>query len=199
MNSCNNVAALHPRTGVSFARDSLSVPVLLFGIACLFFSAWPVWRALFPIEIDFNEGWNAYHTDSAVGRGEIYPDPSGFVGSNYPPLSYYLIGILSNYTWDAIYVGRALSLLATATIAVIVAQCIRNFNGSRIAAALGGFWFLGTMVRYADWYVGMNDPHLFALALMCLALLWFWAATPRSWGERIVAKRYRGERVGVVA
>jgi hypothetical protein len=170
----------------SAPRHSLAVSVLLFAVACVFFSAWPVWRAFFPLEIDFNEGWNAYHADAAMGKGELYPDPAGFVGNNYPPLSYYLIGVLSYFTVDAIYVGRALSLLATAAIAAIVALCIRHFNGGRIAAALGGFWFVGTMVRYADWYVGLNDPHLLALSLMCLALLWFLRRDPARAPEPVI-------------
>jgi hypothetical protein len=155
------------------SRPSVTVAVSLFATLCLFYAAWPVWRALFPIEIDLNEAWNAYHADAAMGRGVLYPDPAGLVANNYPPLSYFLIGALSLTGLDAVYVGRIISLLATATLAVTAAMCVLRLGGGRLAAALGGLWFLGTMVRHADWYVGMNDPHLLALAIMGLALLWF--------------------------
>ncbi|MBM3528882.1 MAG: hypothetical protein FJX62_12390 [Alphaproteobacteria bacterium] len=167
-------------------RNSVVLAVSLFAALCLFYSAWPVWRALFPIEIDLNEAWNAYHADAAVAGRTLYPDPAGLVANNYPPLSYVLIGWLSLSGVDAIYIGRALSLLATGTLAITAALCILQLGGGRIAAALGGFWFLGTMVRHADWYVGMNDPHLLALAIMGLALLWYLRRGPGRAPEPIV-------------
>ncbi len=147
--------------------------VAVFAVLCAFYSAWPVWRAFFPLEIDIKEPWNAYHTDAVLHDGQLYPDLSGLVANNYPPLWYYLTGALAGFGLDAIYIGRALSFAALLALAAIIALLIRRFNAGWPAAALGGFFFLGTMVRFADWYVAMNDPHLPALAIMMAALLWF--------------------------
>jgi hypothetical protein len=38
---------------------------------------------------------------------------------------------------------------------------------------LAGLWFLATLSRFIDRYVGMNDPHLPALAIMVWAMVWF--------------------------
>jgi hypothetical protein len=155
------------------SRKAFTISLMLFAGECGFYSIWPLWRAFFPLEIDIKEGWNAYHADAAIGKDALYPPADSFIANNYPPLSYYLVGILSYVFGDAITIGRILSIVSTLAIAAIIGLCIRQFKGSRFAALFGSIWFLGTMVRYADWYVGMNDPHIVALALMCVALLLF--------------------------
>jgi hypothetical protein len=152
---------------------SQGAAVPAFTLLCAFYSIWPLWRAFYPMEIDANESWNAYQADAALGAGPLYPDPAALISNNYPPLSYYLIGLISRAGFDATYVGRALSIVAIGVIAICIGACIRRFNGSWPAATLGAVWFVGTMVRFADWYVGMNDPHLLALAIMGVALVWY--------------------------
>jgi hypothetical protein len=52
---------------------------------------WPAYRAFLNIEIDMNEGWNAYLADAAIhGSMPLYPSPDSLVTNNYPPLSFYL-------------------------------------------------------------------------------------------------------------
>lgn len=155
-----------------------SIAAAAFGLLCTFYGAWPVWRACFPLEIDLKEPWNAYHADAALGSGVLYPELSDLIANNYPPLWYYLTGALSRFTIDAIYVGRALSLLATLAISATVVLCIRQFKADWSAALVGGLFFFGTMLRYADWYVAMNDPNLLALAIMMIALQWLLARIP---------------------
>ncbi len=150
----------------------LAAFAILTVLAALYF-AWPIWRATLPLEIDVDEPWNAYHADAVRAGKPLYPDPDGLVANNYPPLSFYLIGGLSALFGDAVYVGRALSLLATASIALAIGCSVRQFGGSRLSAGLAGLWFLATLSRFVDRYVGMNDPHLLALAIMVWAMVWF--------------------------
>src|SRR2546423_8243173 len=84
------------QSATSPAAPSRLTTILIWSIAVLaaLFLVWPVWRAFFPMEIWGNEGWNAYHADQAIRGSGLYPTPDGFVASNYPPLSYYLIGWL---------------------------------------------------------------------------------------------------------
>src|SRR5262245_39716398 len=60
----------------------------LIGVLAAIFLAWPIWRASFPIEIDGNEGWNAYHVDDVLSGRPLYPSKDELVGNNYPPLSF---------------------------------------------------------------------------------------------------------------
>jgi hypothetical protein len=162
------------------------VAVAGFSALCAFFAVWPIWRAFFPMEIDLKEPWNAYHADAVVQNGILYPDLGGLVANNYPPFWYYLTGALSGFGGDAISIGSAVSFAALIAVAAAIALCIRRFNAGWPAAMLGALFFLGAMVRFADWYVAMTDPHVPALALMTIALLWFLRRDPGE-GHRAAA------------
>ena len=161
-----------PSPRQSFPSSQIALILILVLLAVLFL-IWPVWRAFLPLQIDHNEGWNAYLADAAFGVGPLYPAPSELIGNNYPPLYPLLIGAFAELFGDAVYVGRALSLLATLGLAVTAAAIVRQFGGGRTAAILAGSWFAATMARFYDLYVGMNDPQLFAHLIMAVALLLF--------------------------
>jgi hypothetical protein len=150
------------------------VPLAVFALGALAvaYSTWPIWRALFPLEIDIDEPWNAYWADAVLQGRSLYPALDSLIINNYPPLSFYLIAGIERLGVEAIGAGRALSLLATVVASIAVGAGVRQLGGTPIAAWVGGLWFLATMMRFFDGYVGKNDPHLPALALMLWALVW---------------------------
>jgi hypothetical protein len=158
------------------AATSRLQTILICTIAALaaLFLVWPVWRAFFPMEIWGNEGWNAYHADAAMRGLQLYPPNDGLVANNYPPLSYYVIGWLGRAFGDPLYVGRAISLIATLGVGAASAAVVRQFGGSRAASLIAGFWFVATMARFFEFYVGMNEPQIFGLAVMAAGFAWFW-------------------------
>jgi hypothetical protein len=145
-----------------------------FATLAIIYSTWPIWRALFMLELSPNEAWNAYHADRVLQGLPLYPTPDSLITNNYPPLSFYLTAALS---WisalDPAYVGRALSLAGIAVTALAIAACVRQLGGSRLAAAVAGFWFVATSARFYEDYVGVNDPHILGLAITATALAWF--------------------------
>src|SRR5947209_9124066 len=157
------------------AAQTRLTSILIWSLAALaaLFLVWPVWRAFLPTEIWGNEGWNAYHADQAMRGTGLYPPPDGLVANNYPPLSYYLTGLLGRLFGDPLYVGRALSLLSTLSIGVASAAVVRQFGGSRAAGLIAGFWFVATMSRFFEFYVGMNEPQLLNLAIISAGFAWF--------------------------
>ncbi|MEJ0073927.1 MAG: hypothetical protein WDO17_00520 [Alphaproteobacteria bacterium] len=127
------------------------------------------------MEIWGNEGWNAYHADAAMrGAAQVYPPSDGLIANNYPPLSYYVMGWLGRMFGDPLYVGRAVSIVSTLGVGAAVAAVVRQFGGSRAGALLAGFWFVATLARFFEFYVGMNEPQLFGLAIMSAGFAWFW-------------------------
>lgn len=158
----------------TMTRPDRVTVALIWALAALaaLFLVWPVWRAFLPLEIWGNEGWNAYHADTVMRGGELYPPPGGLVANNYPPLSFYIVGALAKLFGDALYVGRALSIVATLGIGVAAASVVRQFGGSRPAALIAGLWFVATMARFFEYYVGMNEPQLLGQAIMVWALVW---------------------------
>lgn len=148
----------------------LAVALAILAALALVYFAWPVYRAFLPLQIDVNEAWNAFQTDRLHVAQPLYSF-NDFITNNYPPLSFYAVDALSAAAGgDVLYVGRMLSLAATIATAVSVWACIRRLDASRFAAALGALWWLASMSRWYAGYVGMNDPHLVALALMTGAL-----------------------------
>ena len=131
------------------------------------------WRATLPMEIDVNEPWNAYQVDSLLAGRPLYPSPDSLVCNNYPPLSYYCVAAIALATSaDAILIGRVLSLLATLAAAAAVGIAVLQGGASRSCAWLAALWFLATIARFFDLFVGMNYPHIVSLALMLWALVW---------------------------
>jgi hypothetical protein len=51
----------------------LSVIEWMFYFIATWSFAWPVYRAFLNVEIQPNEGWNAYFADAAMGKMPLYP------------------------------------------------------------------------------------------------------------------------------
>jgi hypothetical protein len=149
----------------------------LAGLALLaaYFLVWPLYRAFFPLEILPNEGWNAYFQDAAAQGRALYPPRGALILNNYPPLSFYAVGWLSERLGDALYVGRALSVAALLGLTVAVGLAIRQLQCGRAAAAIGALWFLAVMGQAFNRFVGADEPHLVAECVMAFALVWFLA------------------------
>jgi hypothetical protein len=147
----------------------------LFALLAIIFLVWPTWRSFFSIEIDDTEAWNAYHVDDVLAGRPLYPSKEQLTVNNYPPLSFYVIAFLAHWCGDPVYIGRALSVLATIGLGGIVAFCILKLGGGRAGATVGALWFIATVARCYTGYVGVNDPHLAAVCVMGIALAWFLA------------------------
>src|ERR1700751_5231258 len=130
---------------------------LLYAIAILAF-AWPVYRAFLNIEIENNEGWNAYFADAAMGRMPLYPSSAQLITNNYPPLSFYIVGLAGRLIGDPVLAGRLLSLIAIVAIATAIALSVKRLGGSRVAARISAAFFIATISRFFLSYPGMNEP-----------------------------------------
>src|SRR5262245_56985129 len=117
---------------------------LLVVLAAIYF-AWPVWRALFPLEIDVDEPWNAFDGGRVLAGLPLYPEPQSLIANNYPPLSFVAIAGASSWLGlDVNDAGRLLSLLSVIVTALSIGGCVRLLGGGWPAAALGGLWFFAT-------------------------------------------------------
>jgi hypothetical protein len=132
--------------------------------------AFCIYRAFLPLEIGPNEAWNAWNS---VAIERLYPDSRQLTINNYPPLYFYLLHMFARFGLERVYVGRLVSIVASLLLGYLVYRMVRVLGAGRLGAAAGGIWFLGTLAGAFTGYVGMNDPHLLGLALMCTAFLWF--------------------------
>jgi hypothetical protein len=138
-----------------------------------YFLIWPAWRAQFPLEIWPTESWSAYFQDAAGRLQPIYAPADALVSNNYPPLSFYVIGGLSRLLGDALFVGRALSLVALLVTATQIARAGLALGADWRSAAMAAAWFVALMAHHSLNYVGANDPQLAGQAIMAAGLAWF--------------------------
>src|SRR5262249_13302179 len=160
---------------VGLVRFKKTFYIGLLAVLAVIFLAWPIWRAPFPIEIDGNEAWNAYHVDDVLFGRPLYPSQDDLLSNNYPPLSFHVVAFLAHWLGDPIYVGRLLSLVSTLELGGLISFCVVKLGGGVAGAVIGGLWFIATMARFFTGYVGMNDPHLPALCIAVAGLAWFLA------------------------
>ena len=100
----------------------------------------------------------------------LYPDAHGYVVNNYPPLSFYLVGVAGRIVGDNIIAGRIISLVAFLGVAAGIFQVARIMGCRAIHAALASLLFMAWLIVGSD-YVGMNDPQMLGHALEIAALL----------------------------
>jgi Dolichyl-phosphate-mannose-protein mannosyltransferase len=133
------------------------------------------------VPLDPNEGWNAYHTMHAMAGSALYPPAGSFLFNNYPPLSFYIVGVLSSAIGDNIVAGRVLSFLATLCVAAEIYVCARRMQADIWAALFAALLFVAGLLAFTD-YMGMDDPQLLghAVALAGLVLLLKEPGTTRS-------------------
>ena len=133
------------------------------------------------LEIDPNEAWNAWQSKSLA---RLYPAADALTVNNYPPLYFYLLHAFSSLGAEEIYAGRVISILASLALTFLVYRAILILGAGRLAAGLGAIWFLATLAGAYTGYVGMNDPHLLGLAVMCAGFTWFVARANKRAADR---------------
>jgi hypothetical protein len=126
------------------------------------------------VPLDPNEGWNAFYAQIAMRGGEMYPAASSAIINNYPPLSFYIVGVVGRLVGDNIIAGRAVSLASMLIVTGNVFAWLRAGGSSRQVAWLGAGVVLAFAVTYARSYAAMNDPQWLAHALMTTGLVVIW-------------------------
>jgi hypothetical protein len=166
-----SIAAIRRATSFDHAIAPV-VPVLLMVAAAACLAGFARAVAIVPLHVplDPNEGWNAYHAAAAMAGHGLYPDASGLMTNNYPPLSFYLVGFLGRLTGDDIVAGRIVSLASFLCMGGFVALAVRRMGDGWQASWFATLFLTGVLVLTSD-YVGMDDPQLLGHALQLAAFL----------------------------
>ena len=136
---------------------------------CLFafISVVPLLRIGAWVGIGHNEGWNAYYALAAVSGGKLYPQHDVFIGNNYPPLSFLVVGLFGRVLGgDYVLAGRLLSLASLLSVSCNIFIMARWTGADRISATLGTAAFLMMVTLLTPEYIGQDDPQLLGQALM---------------------------------
>src|ERR1700733_10697646 len=66
----------------------------ILGVLTLAALWYPIQRISQSADINYNEGWNTYRADIAARGEPLYSQPPRFTVTNYPPLSFHILGFL---------------------------------------------------------------------------------------------------------
>ncbi|WP_338130289.1 ArnT family glycosyltransferase [Komagataeibacter oboediens] len=120
------------------------------------------------VSLSSNEGWNAYLAQRAIGldHAPLYPPSDQMVFNNYPPSSFYVVGLFGWLVGDMIVAGRIISLLALLYCAWATGRIVLACGGTRAGAWLAGLLvMIYSAVFYSD-YVAMDDPQWLGQAVI---------------------------------
>jgi hypothetical protein len=122
----------------------------------------------------YNEGWNAFWAEAVAHRSALYVSADSLIANNYPPVSFYLVGLVGRATGDNIIAGRLVSLGSFVALLVAVYLFLRAVRAARLIALAGAALLLITFAAYGATYIAMNDPQMLAHAFMLSALVVLW-------------------------
>lgn len=129
-------------------------------------------EALFArIPINYNEGWNAFHTLRLRTGGPLYPPLSASTFINYPPLSFYVVAALHPLIGDDIFAGRVVALIAELVVALNIALAARALNVSWVLSGIAALSFIAFVAVFYPDYVAMDDPQWLGHALQTSGLV----------------------------
>ncbi len=125
----------------------------------------------FPFSALYGEGWNAFNASHAFSSTPLYPPLTALTANNYPPLSFYVVGLLGLFTGDEIIAGRIIALVSLFVVGVNLALMVRRMSGSTAAAIFAGLLSIGTVAAWYPNYVAANDPQWLAHALATTGMM----------------------------
>jgi hypothetical protein len=120
----------------------------------------PFTRMFYRFSITYNEGWTVYHSDSVSKSKQIYDTKDPFTPVVYPPLFFYLEGMVGKLFGNFLVIGRILSFLGLICTSIFAALIVRIFSRNAIGGFFAGIFFCGTVAAIASQYVAMNDAQL---------------------------------------
>jgi hypothetical protein len=143
-----------------------SLVVLTFlGLVTLAAFWYPVKRITQYEDINYNEGWNTYRADMAARGQPLYGLPPKFTLTNYPPLSFHLVGSLGKFTGGYNAAGRWIALVSLAILAIVMGALVRQYTDRwRLGIYAILLFGMGLAVVLPD-RIGANDPEWLSLAL----------------------------------
>src|SRR6266545_158591 len=115
--------------GRRFPQFLMSFSLMIIFVLICGILWYPVVRSTYSSEINYNEGWNSYYATYASLGKALYASESHYIGLNYPPLSFHLVGLVGKLLGDVTRAGRWISLLSLAATAVGVALIV--YQGSK--------------------------------------------------------------------
>lgn len=118
----------------------------------------------------YNEGWNAYRQWMTVQGLPLYGSPSALWTTNYPFLSFHIIGLLGGVKARMVLAGRAVCFTALVAVAGLTGGIVRTVTGARAGAVYAGLLLFAGIGAFNGAGRAVDDPEFLSAAFSMLAL-----------------------------
>jgi hypothetical protein len=154
-------------------------PLALLAAVAVALTIYPVLRAFFRLEVNYNEGWNVYNAVAADRHLPLYGERYGWRTVNYPALSFYVVAWLHRAGLVYLTAGRILSLLSFLASCILVALIAWRFCRDYRSALFSAFFCCAIFCVAANEYVASDDPQVFAQVFFLSGFLVYISGPPR--------------------
>lgn len=124
-------------------------------------------RIPYKITLNYNEGWNVFHTLDVVQKRNIYANKLTPV--NYPPIYFYLNSVFAKF-YDPLITGRTIEIISLLFIILLLIRILILIGLDSYKSVFCGLICLAFMEIVAPMYIGMNDPQFLGEAFMLFGL-----------------------------
>ena len=164
----------------SIAEASVWITLAVLCAFSLVTLYYPMARAFYHFEFNYNEGWNVYNTQAAMQHLPLYYPKYGWTTVNYPFLSFYIVGYVSRFIGDYLLTGRLLSLVALLVSCVLVGLIVKKLTVGWGPAVFAGAFCLGLICSRVPIYVATDDPQMLAHPFFLFGLWVYLQAVPST-------------------
>lgn len=160
-----------PETGRGHIGVMVALAIFVAAVAALYLQ--PLSSITTRIPASYDEGWNAYNAEAAIGGGLLYPPRDALIADNYPPVSFYVVGGLGRLVGDDIIAGRLIALASLLVVAGNIFLVLRTLDAPLLACGFATLVFLAYTGAFFHGYVAIDEPQWFGHALETIALVIF--------------------------
>jgi hypothetical protein len=154
--------------------------ILLMGL-CAIATAWfPLLSITTLPSENYNEGWNAYRQWMTVEGQPLYGSHPTLWTTNYPFLSFHIIGLLGAAKGNMVLAGRIVCFASLIATSVLVGGIVRGATGSRAGALYAGLCLFAWLASFNGAGRAVNDPELLSVAFATFGLFAYLKAPWRS-------------------
>src|SRR5271168_1176766 len=128
---------------------------------CVAVVAWFPLAALTSLpSLNYNEGWNAYRQQMAFLGQPLYGQPPTLWITNYPFLSFHIIGALGGRIGNMVVAGRILAFISLVLIAVFSGGIVKAMTHSSRGGIYAGLCLFLWIATFTPDRRAMDDPEL---------------------------------------
>ena len=136
---------------------------------------------------NYNEGWNAYRQWMTVEGQPLYGSHPALWTTNYPFLSFHIIGILGAVKGNMVLAGRIVCFASLIATSVLAGGIVRGATGSRPGALYAGLCLFAWLASFNGVGRASNDPELLSVAFAIFGLFAYLKAPGRIFWPALAA------------